>query len=359
MVDWPYSAQARDPNPGIILAAKPTFEEEEGVLLTRAASFPEFPSLAELSAERLREISAREGVEFATALLYDRVKRSPQQAAFIGQIDQWRSPNHKSAAQQITVAVVPAAFYKENPDSGADGKMIREEAGRLKLRAELVPLSSTGTLAENSKIILDWLANHRGERIILISLCKGGADVKFALGSHNAQEHFRDVSAWVNICGTLNGSPVAEWLLATKPRFFVAWLYCKCRGHNTDFLRELAPSLQGPLSMPLKLPASTHLINIVGFPLRRHLTNRFMRLCYQRVSRQGPTDGGVLLADACHLPGVIYPVWGADHYLRPESRARQIISAVLEFLLMDNSRKGLCPENEIPAIGQTVQTPSA
>jgi hypothetical protein len=341
------------------LEAKPTFDKDEGALLACAASFPEFQSLPELTAEKLREICARAGVDFATALLYDRVKRSPQHSAFIGQIDQWQSLNHKHSVEDVTVAVVPAAFYKENPDSGADGKLILEEASRLRLRAELIALSSTGTLAENSKSILDWLANHRGEKIILVSLCKGGADVKFALGSPDAQEHFRHVLAWINICGTLDGSPVAEWLLATRPRFFIAWLYCKCRGHNIAFLRELAPALQSPLSAPLKLPASIGLINIVGFPLRRHLTNRFMRLCYQRVSKQGPTDGGVLLANACSLPGAIYPLWGADHYLRPESRARQVIAAVLENLTEGSNRAGFYSTNETPAIGQTAQTLSA
>ena len=341
------------------MAAKQTFDEEEGALLARAGSFPEFQSLPELTAAALREISAREGLDFATALLYDRVKRAPQHAAFIGQIDRRQSPKRKNSTEDRTVLVVPAAFYRENPNSGADGKLILQEAGRLGFRAELVSLSSTGTLEENSKNILDGLANHPGEKIILVSLCKGGADVKFALGSTWTHAHFSNVLAWINICGTLNGSPVAEWLLATRPRFFLAWLYCKCRGHHMAFVRELVPSLQSPLSASLKLPSSIRLINIIGFPLRRHLTNRFMRLCYRRVSRQGPTDGGVLLADVCRLPGAIYPLWGADHYLRPESRARQVIAAVLEDLTEGSNQAGFCSMNETPAIGQTAQTLSA
>lgn len=125
---------------------------------------------------------------------------------------------------------------------------------------------------------------------------------------------------------------------------------------NLTFLREIVPALQGPLSTALELPVSMRLINLVGFPLRRHLTNRFMRQCHRFVSRQGPTDGGVLLADVCHSPGVIYPVWGADHYLRPESRARQIIGAVLEYLTGDN-REELCSMNETPAIDQIARMP--
>jgi hypothetical protein len=328
-------------------------------LLARAASHPENLSLADLTPEKVCAISAREGVDFATALLYERVRRSPQHSAFIAQIDGWQPANHSIGGQDVTIGVVPAAFYRENPDSGADGGLVLEEAHRLGFRAVLIPVSSNGTLQQNAKTILDWLADHRGERIILVSLCKGGPDVKSALSRPDAPEHFRQVSAWVNICGTLNGSLVAEWMLASKPSFFIAWLYCKYHGSNLDFLRELVPSAPGPLSAPLKLPAGMRLINVVGFPLQRHLTNRFMRLCHQRVSRRGPTDGGVVLADVCALPGVMYPLWGGDHYLRPAARARRVISAVLEVLVADDNREGSRPGNEIPATDQTGQMPLA
>ncbi|HEY3914057.1 MAG TPA: hypothetical protein VGN61_06180 [Verrucomicrobiae bacterium] len=340
------------------MTADPTFRESEDALLARAAAFPEFRFLSDLNAETLRKISTTHGVDFATALLYDRVNRSPQHAAFINRIDHAERLPPEVTSQNITVAVAPAAFYKEAPNSGADGKLILEEARRLELRAELIPSSSTGTLAENSAIIHHWLANREGEKIILVSLCKGGADVKFALGQPNNRETFRRVSSWINICGTLNGSPIAEWLLAFKPRFFMAWLACRCRGHDINFVRELQPAPQSALSQPLHLPAPMRLVNIVGFPLKRHLTNRFMRLCYQRISPFGPNDGGVLLADACSLPGLLYPIWGADHYLRPEPRARRIISTVLNFLATPDNREKPPSRTEIPAIDRTAQTSS-
>ncbi|HEY1661063.1 MAG TPA: hypothetical protein VGI03_01475 [Verrucomicrobiae bacterium] len=339
--------------------AKPSLGEEESALFRRVSAFPKFATLDQLTGEKLQEITEREGVDFATALLYDRVKRSPEHSTFITQIDQWHLNDVPPAMKNVTVGLVPAAYYKENPDSGADGKLFCEEAARLGLRCELIPVSSTGRLAENAKTILDWLSLHRGEKIILVSICKGGADLKFALGSPGSQAHFGDVFAWVNICGTLKGSPVAAWLLASKPRFFIAWVYFKCRGHSLTFLREIVPSPQGPLSATLKLPDSMRLINVVGFPLRRHLTNPFMRQCYLRISRQGPTDGGVLLADVCNLPGALYPVWGADHYLRPEVRARKIIDAILKSLTVENSQEELCPTTETLAIDRTAQTPLA
>lgn len=217
----------------------------------RAARWPEYSSLVDLSSETLRGIASKQGIDFATAVLYDRAAAS--HAEFIARIDRMRTASNRVNA---TVAIVPA----------------------------------------------------------------------------KAPAAFRNVRAWLNVCGTLGGSPVAAWLVSRKLSFLAAWLFFKCSGHNFEFLRELAPSSRGPLASPLRIPNSMSLISVVGFPLRRHLTNSFMRACHSRIAPLGPNDGGVLLADVCQLPGSLYPVWGSDHYLRPESRGRSLLGAVLEYL---------------------------
>lgn len=332
-------------------------EASDAALLERAAKFVEFPTLAELGPQPLRGISARHGVDFATALLFDRVRRSPQHAQFIERIERWqeRTPGKISPGSR-TIAIVPASFFREKPHSGADGRVIRAAAEQFGLRCELVPVHSTGTLAQNSRILLDWLAARGNDNVILVSLCKGGADVKFALAQPDAAHSVANVRAWVNVCGTLNGSPVARWLLANRARFFATWLFFKCHRLSLDFLSELSPSPQSPLAAPLHLPPGLSLVNVIGFPLRRHLTNSFMRRCHQVVSRHGPNDGGVLLADVCRLPGALYPVWGADHYLRPEAHARRIIAAIFHHLLADDIPATLSPVGETPATDQTVRT---
>jgi hypothetical protein len=48
--------------------------DEERELLERAAAFERFRQLEELTTERLSEVSGEKGVDFATALLFDRVR---------------------------------------------------------------------------------------------------------------------------------------------------------------------------------------------------------------------------------------------------------------------------------------------
>jgi hypothetical protein len=330
---------------------------EESALLERANGFADYPTLEQLSAESLREVASRHGVDFATALLFDRVSREPRHASFIARINQLQNVAwSKHSDDRTVVAIIPAAFHREKPHSDANGRVVREAATQLGLRSEMIPTNSTGGCFENSRMILRWLAEHDGERIILVSLCKGGADVKMALHLADADFRFNNVSAWVNVCGTLNGSPVAQWLLRNKSRFLATWLFFKCHRLNMDCLRDLVPSPQNPLNAPLRIPAGMKFISVAGFPLRRHLTNAFMRRCHKFISPQGPNDGGVLLSDVCRLPGAIYPVWGADHYLRPAARSQKIIGAILNSLMEDNIRSARGPMNGIPANGQIAQT---
>jgi hypothetical protein len=74
------------------------------------------------------------------------------------------------------------------------------------------------------------------------------------------------------------------------------------------------------------------MITLIGFPLRQHMTTRFSCFCHGTLSPHGPNDGTASLADLSALPGEIFPVWGMDHYFRPESEARKLVAAVLKYL---------------------------
>jgi hypothetical protein len=46
------------------------------------------------------------------------------------------------------------------------------------------------------------------------------------------------------------------------------------------------------------------------------------------------------LADVCALPGLIYPIWGGDHYLRSGGDMNELIGALLSFL---GQELAVCP----------------
>jgi hypothetical protein len=66
---------------------------------------------------------------------------------------------------------------------------------------------------------------------------------------------------------------------------------------------------------PFVVPGGIEAISVVGAPLRCHVS-RYVQRRFERLAPLGPNDGTCLLAEAFLSPGVVYPVWGADHFIR-------------------------------------------
>ncbi len=231
-----------------------------------------------------------------------------------------------------TFVIVPGAFYVENPETGADGRDFRMIAARFGCRTDLIPTSSVGTVAENGRVICDWLKRQSEEKIILTSLSKGGADLKMALAEPDASRAFRNVVAWINIGGILHGTPVVNWLRArtmfTLFLRFRFWL----QGHDSRIFYDLDRGPGCALDFPMQLPEHLKVIHILGFPLVRHLSNRRSRLWHRRLAALGPNDGFLMLSDMCTLRGQLFPVWGTDHHFKPLLDLQSLVTALLRYL---------------------------
>jgi len=310
-------------------------DDSERALFARVESWNRGRGLDQLTPDLLHEVTAREGCDFATALLHRSIVESERHGPFLRDAF-WTAAaqrNGNGAAQtahgETTVAIVPGAFHRENPRTGADGRVVREVAAQLGLPVVVAPVSSTGSLAENARRLADWLSTLNEERVILVSVSKGGSDVKSAVARSDAARVFSRVGAWVNLCGILDGTPMADWLLsagwlARANRFFY-----RARGRSLDFLKDLRRFRGCALDFPLDPPPHLRVVHVLGFPLRRHLHNGLARRCHSRLEAFGPNDGSILLADVSRWPGQLCPVWGADHYLRPRDDVRPLLAALL------------------------------
>jgi hypothetical protein len=297
------------------------------------------------TAGKIQEIATREGIDAATTHLYQSVLESPQHGPFIHRVDEIsRRTEPRKWQAEAPLIIVPGAFYCENPRSGADGRLLRVQAERLGCPTGTIPIASRGTLKQNARIICDWLLEHHEQPVILASLSKGGADVKMALAEPDALSAFKNVAAWVNLCGILNGTQMAEWLLSRNPAALLNRLYYTLRGQGLGFLRDLGYGPGQPLDCDLQLPQHVRMVTIAGFPLRKHLSSALARRCHRRLTHLGPNDGSLILSDVCVLPGLVYPIWGADHYLRPQTDVHQLVLAVLQYL-DEELQWRLCPRS--------------
>jgi hypothetical protein len=283
----------------------------------------EYPHLtyATLSSDALARIARDRGIDFATALFYDRIRRSPEHGPFIAEVEEIEPDLHTLPQLAGKVLIAPSAYYREHPEIGGDGFLLRQIATDFGLTSAVLPVPSTGSVSENASVIQHALATEAEDSVVLVSLSKGSADVRVAFARD--ERLCGKVRAWVQICGTLRGSPEFDvWLDGGWARRWLLRAYLAYMGASPRLVSEMTHRPGSLLSAPVETPPGVRVISIVGFPLTSHLTTTGTRIRHQRMASLGPNDGLTLLGDAILEPGLVYPVWGADHYFHVPDASR-------------------------------------
>lgn len=268
----------------------------------------------DLTRHCLAEITREKGIDWATALLYDRIRRAAWNRDFVERIEAADTDDFVSDPHP-DVLIAPGALYREQPRFGSDGRVVRAAAAELGLRCRVMEVASMGSVTGNAAMIAQSL-NREPRPVIVASLSKGGSDMRIAL---ERQPEIRGkVACWLNICGLIRGTPISDSLLGTRwwQRGLLRGYLAYTRAH-ADFVRELAAIPGSLLETPMNSETlrGIKVISVVGFPLTTHLV-RNSKTRHTRMAHLGPNDGTSLLRDAIIEPGLVYPVWGADHFMR-------------------------------------------
>ncbi len=260
----------------------------------------------------LHSLTGEHGVDFATAVLYEALRAHPKHGEFAARIEALAMPREGGVAGKLVV--VPGLVWEDYPQLGADGNLIIDVARRLGFDVERVPVRGRSTLSSNARDITQFVAGLEASDAWLVSLSKGSADLRLAMSGRFGAFPWGKFRGWINICGSPNGSDLASLLTATPLRRLEARALCLASRIPFQAMLEIASSHESWCAMPAS-PAGFHTINIVGLPLRWHVS-RMLAARHRMLSALGPNDGVVLCANAFVLPGVIYPLWGYDHYFR-------------------------------------------
>src|SRR6202035_732116 len=211
---------------------------DERALFERASAWPGL-AWPDLTADVLRELADAEGIDFATALLYHRLRSSVVHGPFIERLETLPdSAGPPPGAADALVAVVPGGFYRERPDTGADGRFLLDQAVALGCRTAVVPVASFGGLRENARIVCNWLREQHGS-IVLVSLSKSGAEVRLALEEPDADACFTHVRAWINLSGIVRGTPMVSWLFRHPLRCLAVRLLFGLHGYSYRALHDM------------------------------------------------------------------------------------------------------------------------
>ena len=307
-------------------------------LLLRATNTAGSMPLNQLTCERLQAISDCDGLDFATAVLYHQVRR--RHFACSERLDElYRTPAMDAHFNDCAFVYVPNLGYLADPKSRTVGAAVCSVAESAGCRSYEVETEPTEDLRANGRIVCEALAKCQEQKIVLMSVSKGSADVKMALRADNGGRAFRNVVAWIDVCGLANGTPVVNPLATACSQELKEQIVQMFRNRDPAIVRgclavahELGYGKGFPLHDPVDTPSHIMRLNVVGFPTRRHLANDVSRALYESASRFGPSDGYGVLREMVTNPGDVYPIWGTDHYFHNGIDVQRLAATLLAYV---------------------------
>lgn len=277
----------------------------------------------------LADLASRGEVNLATRILYEYLLADSGHGEFIRQVD--RMPVHpRQATSAPLLVIVPGMFYREYPEIGADGRLLTEIAAQYTIDTTVVPTRSLGSVAENVEILHEFLRELGGRPYCLISMSRGSAEVKLLMQVYSDAQYFDHLQSWISLCGITSGTPLHQGIYANRVLAAMHRMFARVNGINPQLGAELCRNNAN--WQPTQCPPSVKLINIIAVPLSWHITGSAMRR-YRRIRHLGPSDGVVLLGDYLREPGLIYPVWGVDHFVRT-SRIATLFHKLLHLMFL-------------------------
>ena len=280
--------------------------------------------------------------DFAALYFADRIGRIPRNRDFRAVYERARSLAQTDPAQAgallrcaaagYDILFVPGYLYKRHRTTGADLAAPRAALGKAGLAPGFVETVEDAAIEANADIVAGAIrARGQSRRIILVSVSKAGPEVALAL-TRLGPEGAVAVAAWINIAGTLQGSPLADGPLVEWEGLIGQVDLAGVESLGTARSRQRFAKFQ--------VPGHVFVLNYFGIPLAGGMS-WLGRSGYAELRAHGPNDGVSLLADLVYPHAASLVEVGQDHFLldeQSEAAAIGLALAVIEHI--ESSRPG-------------------
>lgn len=309
---------------------RPDLEEQiENVYATHADKVPDRTTLKKLSetysadfaalffADRLGNLSRNRELSKLFETLLIQVKDDLE----------GESINLPEIIGDYEILFVPGFLYKRHPRTGADFSRPQKILTQLAIHHRFVKTQEDGAIEENAKLVAEAiLAGRDSERkLIVVSASKSGPEVALAL-TQLAEMDLSHVAAWLNLVGTMQGSPLAEERLWDNFRYLLGTV-------DMAGVRSLQPQISQSRFARIQVPDGVIVLNYVGIPVSGSLSYLAKR-GYNSMKADGPNDGLSLLPDLLyrHQPTLIEI--GSDHFLLTQDIEAKTVALTILIIKM-------------------------
>ena len=262
----------------------------------------------------LKRLSEEFSIDFAAAYLAEQINRQPENRQFrdlflenrraFGQNRLRLAPG----AGDYEILFVPTYLYKRLPSVGSDLAAPKKAMQKLGLPVHFVETVEDGAVETNAEIVAAALAARAssGRRLIIISASKSGPEVALALTQLGPLKT-RHIIGWINAVGALQGTPLADERALTDIEDLVGKV-------DAAGMESLMTERSRRRFQKFHLPEHILVVNYFGIPLSGNLS-AWARRGFTPLSKYGPNDGILLLADMIFPSAITIVEFGLDHFL--------------------------------------------
>jgi hypothetical protein len=220
------------------------------------------------------------------------------------------------------VIFVPAYNYESHTNTGANLETPRVALRAAGMTPRLIPTDEIGAIESNAALVADYLrrATRPGDRVILVSASKSSPEVALALSALEPETAGR-VKAWINIVGTLQGTPLADEVLGDGP-------LSRYRPYVDDpGMHSMVTPLRREAYKTFRFPDALLVINYIGIPVTSTISKE-VKDSWLILRPYGPNDGLNMLADLIAPNSVTLADFGRDHYMVDETLRQRTIALI-------------------------------
>ncbi len=299
---------------------------------------PRIPTKGELAL-----MSYRFGADLASMVLYRSILQSRLHGPFITEISNY-SRTHRDENQRHHVMVQGGRCFGLEVSRGSRSRFLANLADDALFSSEALETDDSQSVSTNARELWERIEKTPEPSIILMTYGRGSAEARMVFEKMAGRDELRKVKAWINLSGLVGGSQLYANIFSNTWRRKWLSLLGQFSGVNINGLQEL--SSEYPLwKRKTNYPNHMHIVNLFGIP-RSESIHPSLRRNFKELEKFGPNDGVSLSWDSMVQPGLNYPIWNTDYFLRRKDCLRSI-SKILCFVAEQVEKKMERPHKEL------------
>jgi hypothetical protein len=240
----------------------------------------------------------------------------------------------------LTVLFVPGWDYEDNGNiTGSDLKRPMVVLKQIGINTQIAKVPPVGSVEEIAIDVAKYIERlgESDSKIVIVSASSAGAAIYLALADHANKQLMKNIVAWVNLGGIINGSALVDHYLEW-PQRSILYLVALFQGWDIDNLESMSRSESRKRVAALG-PLEEHIfiVNYIGLGLSGALSD-LSTDGYKVMSDYGPNDGLALLGDMIVPNGVTILAPLSDHFYKNDKQIDKKTIALFHLVMKHANR---------------------